>query len=114
MKSLPRPCPSCPWRVDQDASAIPGFDLAKAERVYMEEYRKTLKAKLMKSSGVESIGAQEREAYSHPDYEAHLLGLREAVEVEERLRWQMVAAQTRVEVWRSMESSARAEGRATR
>lgn len=25
------PCPSCPWRVDQDASAIPHFSLSLAE-----------------------------------------------------------------------------------
>lgn len=25
------PCPTCPWRVDQDASAIPGFSLELAE-----------------------------------------------------------------------------------
>lgn len=30
-KTLAKPCPSCPWRVDQDARDIPGFDLAKAE-----------------------------------------------------------------------------------
>ena len=26
-----RPCPSCPWRRDQDGSAIPFYDHAKAE-----------------------------------------------------------------------------------
>jgi hypothetical protein len=86
---------------------------AKAERVYMEEFRKTLKAKLMKKCVDLPVTAQEREAYAHPDYEAHLLGLKEAVEVEERLRWQMVAAQARVEVWRSQEASNRAMDRAS-
>jgi len=28
-----RPCPSCPWRLDQDAQAIPHFQLALAERL---------------------------------------------------------------------------------
>lgn len=28
-----KPCPSCPWRVDQDATAIPGFELELAERL---------------------------------------------------------------------------------
>lgn len=27
------PCPSCPWRVDQDAAAIPHFSLDLAERL---------------------------------------------------------------------------------
>lgn len=80
---------------------------AKANRVYMEEWRKTLKAKLMKSCGLEAIGAQEREAYAHEDYQQHLSGLREAILIEERLRWQMVAAQARIEVWRSQNASNR-------
>jgi hypothetical protein len=42
-----------------------------------------------------------------------LKGLREAVEAEETLRWQMVAAEARVEVWRSQEASNRVEYRAT-
>jgi len=39
--------------------------------------------------------------------------LREAVEIEEEIRWGLVAAQARIEVWRSMEATNRAEGRAT-
>lgn len=86
---------------------------AKADRVYMEEYRKSLKAILMKRSMETAVNAQEREAYSHPEYIELLNGLKEAVEQEERLRWEMVAAQARVEVWRSQEASNRAEFKAT-
>jgi hypothetical protein len=39
--------------------------------------------------------------------------LRTAIEDEERLKWLMVAAEARVEVWRSQEASNRAEYRAT-
>jgi hypothetical protein len=87
---------------------------AKANRVYMEEYRKTLKALLMKQSGAKSAVEQERDAYSHDDYRAHLDGLRAAVEQEELLRWRMVTDQASVEVWRSQESSARAMDRGTK
>ena len=86
---------------------------AKADRVYMEEYRKSLKAILMKRSMETAVNAQEREAYSHPEYIELLNGLKEAVEQEERLRWEMVAAQARVEVWRSQEASNRLEVRVT-
>ena len=89
------------------------FAQAKADRIYLEEYRKSLKAILMKRSGENAINAQEREAYAHPEYQDLLKGLREAVEAEETLRWQMVAAEARVEVWRSQEASNRAEYRAT-
>jgi hypothetical protein len=89
----------------------PRLAKAKAERVYMEEYRKSLKALLMKSSGVESIGAQEREAYSHKDYLAHLEALKTAVQGEEVLRWRMVTDQASIEVWRSQEASNRSMDR---
>jgi hypothetical protein len=45
---------------------------AKANRVYVEEYRKTLKAQLMKEHGSLSAVLQEREAYSDPRYAEHL------------------------------------------
>lgn len=90
----------------------PKLAQAKAHRVYLEEYRKTLKAQLMKSSGETNVNAQEREAYSHPNYITHLEGLREAVQAEELLRWRMVTDQASVEVWRSQEASNRAMDRA--
>lgn len=89
------------------------FAQAKANRIYAEEYRKSLKAMLMKRSMESAVNAQEREAYSHPEYVSLLEGLRDAVEIEEELRWQMVAAQARVEVWRSQEASNRMEGKVT-
>lgn len=31
LNALAKPCPSCPWRMDKDASDIPNFSLALAE-----------------------------------------------------------------------------------
>ena len=89
------------------------FAKAKSERIYLEEYRKSLKALLMKRSLEDAIGAQEREAYAHEDYRKLLNGLKAAVETEESLRWELIAAQTRVEIWRTEQANIRAEGRAT-
>jgi hypothetical protein len=89
------------------------FAKAKAERIYLEEYRKSLKAILMKRSVENAIGAQERDAYAHEEYLALLQGLKAAVEVEEELRWALIAAQARVEIWRSQEATNRVEGRVT-
>lgn len=86
---------------------------AKANRIYCEEYRKSLKAMIMKRSLETAVNAQEREAYSDPEYIQLLQALKEAVEVEEEIRWGLVAAQARIEVWRSMEATNRAEGKAT-
>ena len=89
------------------------FAKAKAERVYLEEYRKSLKAILMKQSMEGAVNAQEREAYSHADYVQLLHGLKEAVEIEEKLRWDLIGAQARVKIWRTEQANNRAEGKAT-
>lgn len=82
---------------------------AKAERIYLEEYRKSLKAILMKESMESAVNAQEREAYSDSQYLKLLAGLRAAVEIEEKLRWDLIAAQARIEIWRTEQANARAE-----
>ncbi len=86
---------------------------AKANVIYMSEYRKTIKATLMASCSEKTESAKETFAYAHPDYKAHLVALQQAVAEAERLRWLLVAAESKIEVWRSLESSARAEGRST-
>lgn len=86
---------------------------AKAERNYLEEYRKSLKAMLMKQCMETAIGAQEREAYAHPDYSALLEGIKVAMEEEEKLRWDLIAAQAAIDIWRTEQSNLRAEGKVT-
>jgi hypothetical protein len=76
------------------------FGKARAERIYLEEYRKTQKALLMnQAAGTDKT--REAKAYAHPDYVVNLKGIQAAREIEEGLRWQMVAAQARIEIWRS-------------
>jgi len=89
------------------------FAKAKSERCYIEEFRKSLKALLMKRSLESAIGAQERDAYADPEYVKLLEGLREAIEKEEKLRWDLIGAQARVEIWRTEQANNRAEGKAT-
>ena len=94
-------------------NALP-YAQAKANRTYLEEYRKTQKALLMQNaemSGINAISAQERDAYAATEYVEHLRALREAVEAEEKLRWLFVAAQARIEAWRSLESTRRIEAK---
>ena len=89
------------------------FAKAKAERTYIEQFRKSLKGILMKRSMETAIGAQEREAYAHPEMVELLMGLRAAVEIEEKLKWDITAAELRVEIWRTEQANNRAEGKAT-
>ena len=60
------------------------FAKAKAERTYIEHFRKSLKGILMKRSMETAIGAQEREAYAHPEMVELLMGLRAAVSCSRR------------------------------
>lgn len=85
----------------------------KGRMVYMTEKRKTIKAMLMGQSSEKTESAKMTFAYSHPDYKAHLQELADAVAEYETMRILMVAAEAKIEVWRSLESSARAEGKAT-
>jgi hypothetical protein len=89
------------------------FADAKAQRVYLEEFRKSKKALLMKQSIEGALGAQERDAYAHAEYVELLKGLKEAVAIEEKLRWDLIAAQARVDIWRTEQANLRLEGKAT-
>ena len=90
------------------------FAKAKSERVYLEEFRKSKKAILMSQSTLEAANAREQYAYSHPEYLLLLDGLRAAVEVEEKLRWDLIAAQARVEIWRTEQANNRNQDRTMR
>ena len=84
---------------------------AKANRVYLEEYRKSLKAALMATQIGEPVNAREIYAYAHHDYTRLLEGIKEAIEAEENLRWRLIAAQAKIEVWRSLSANQRAEAK---
>jgi hypothetical protein len=87
---------------------------AKAERRYLEEFRKTKKALLMGLSDAKAANAREEFAYAHPEYQELLTGLRAAIETEETLGWKLKAAEIRVEVWRSQNASNRNQDRTMR
>lgn len=95
----------------QNSSA---YAKAKSQRVYLEEFRKTKKSLLMAQSSDSTIGGQERDAYRHPEYLQLLEGLREAVEVEETLKWKLIAAQARIDIFRTIEASNRNQDKAAR
>ena len=88
---------------------------AKAHRVYLEEFRKSKKALLMKDAlqmGYEAANAQEREAYADPIYNKLLRGLAAEVEKEETLKWEIEAARLDIEIWRTREATNRMQDKA--
>jgi hypothetical protein len=102
--------------VDYIIENAPKYAKAKAERIYLEEFRKTKKALLMKDAmqmGYESAVAQEREAYAHPEYQELLRGLAVAIETEEAYKWTLTAATLKTEIWRTESANERQSIKAT-
>lgn len=84
---------------------------AKANRIYMEEFRKSVKAQMMTMYNSLPVNAQEREAYRSKTYTDHLKAMQEAVYQDELNRWGMVAATSTIEAWRTYNANRRGEGK---
>lgn len=84
---------------------------AKADRVYLEEYRKVVEAQLMREHSDLAVNAQEREAKADPRYKQHLEVMKDAIERDEYHRWMMKAADAKIEVWRTQSSNQRSIGK---
>jgi hypothetical protein len=77
---------------------------ARADRAYVEEYRSSLEALLMKEfdDGETSGVIQRREARAHPTYRTHLTAIRDAVFEDEKLRFLREAKQAKISAWQTM------------
>jgi|SRR6267154_229 len=84
---------------------------AKANRIYMTEYRKVMKSEGMRKYINLPLAAQEREAYSSHEYKQHLLALKAAIEEDELMTWQMVRARAVIEAWRTASANQRGESK---
>ncbi len=82
---------------------------AKAERVYLEEYRRVIKSNVMKLHLHMPLAAQEREAYASAEYRQHLEAMREAIQADESNRWGLIAAQAVIDAWRTENANRRGE-----
>lgn len=85
---------------------------ARAERLYMEQWVKTVKATLQQEQAGASAAAAEIVALASPRYMAALQAYKQAVEADEYNRFVLAAAEAKIEAWRSQESTRRAEGKA--
>jgi hypothetical protein len=90
------------------------YAIAKANVTYMTEYRKTIKSEIMNQSMAKTEAAKESEAYASERYKEHLELLRQAIVEFEHIRWLMLGAEVKAEVWRSLESSNRILDRSAR
>lgn len=84
---------------------------ATATRVYLQEFRKSLKAQLRAQSDARTEGAKDDFAYAHPDYLKHLEAMRIAVEQDERHRYLIKAAAAKIDAWRTQQANERGQAR---
>lgn len=86
---------------------------AKAEVVYLEEYKKSKLAILQKQYAHDypSNAAQEREARADKEYLKLLEGLKVATERAEKLRWELQISMTGANLWQTLQANERAERR---
>ena len=84
---------------------------AKAERQYLESYRKTVKAKVMKQHLSLPVSAQEREAYASEEMQEIDKAIQIATEEEARLYWLLTSAQIKADAWRTISANARLEAK---
>jgi hypothetical protein len=97
------------WLVENATKAAQ----ARATRLYLEEYRHTVKSLAMKDSGETSAAAQEREAYSSLVYKDHLTSLKQAVFEDEKYRLYYKAAEVKIECYRTYCANLRIQGKLT-
>lgn len=80
---------------------------SKAQRIYLEDYAKVVKASIMRENADKPIGAQEAIAYADPRYSTHLDVMKEAIERDEYHRWMRTAAEAKLEAWRTQSANHR-------
>lgn len=85
---------------------------ARAERLYLEQWIKTVLAQEQAKVNASSMAAAEMQARASSPYVAALEAYKQAIFEDERRRFLRSAAETRVEAWRTQSSNLRAEGKA--
>ena len=84
---------------------------ARAERLYMEQWIKTVLAQEQAKINAPSVAAAEMGARVSEPYTAALQAFKQAIFEDERRRFLRSAAETKIEVFRTQEASRRAEER---
>lgn len=84
---------------------------ARAERLYMEQWIKTVLAQEQAKNPEKSVAAQEVGARISPAFLSALDAYKVAIYEDERRRFLRSAAETKVEAWRTMSSNERAQGK---
>jgi hypothetical protein len=86
---------------------------ARANRVYLEQFIRVVRAErqVQEQQAGASAAAAEAVALASDAYKQTLLAYKESVEADERMRFLCAAAEAKIEAWRSLEATRRAQER---
>lgn len=90
------------------ATSAEDFARAKARVKYIEQFRKTLKARAYLEARGETVSEREAKAYTEPEYVACLESYKDAVYDHEILVAKRLRAELVIEVWRTLNANKRA------
>lgn len=79
----------------------------RAERLYLDDFTRSLKAQIMSEHLAEPLGAQERYAYSDVRYRNHLEALKLAIFEDEKGRFLREAADAKIRAWQTQSRNER-------
>jgi hypothetical protein len=88
------------------------FAKAEADRSYLENFKHSKLALLMKEAelnGITTVAAQDRDARAHPDYLKLLDGLRTATQIAEENKWLLRIAMRGSSLFQTQQAGIRAE-----
>lgn len=80
---------------------------AKADRVYLMEFRKSKWAMLFSQAPEGTVQFKDSWARKHPEYLEVLEGIKAAVEIEEDLKYRLKIAEYEIEAWRTQQANNR-------
>jgi hypothetical protein len=83
------------------------YAYARGNRIYLEHYRKAKRAVLFQKAPNGVVADRAAWAEAHPAYHEILKGIEAAVVAEEEIKWMMVAAQAKIEMWRTQQANGR-------
>jgi len=85
---------------------------ARANRLYLDDFSRVLRANIMSDHLAEPVNAQERYAFADIRYRNHLEALKQAIFEDEKHRFLREAASAKIEAWRTYQANLRAESKA--
>jgi len=93
--------------IDYLRDSAPKAAKAAAEFGYVSEYRKVVKAQIMREHDDKPLGAQEAIAYADPRYKQHLVAIKEAEEQAMYHRFMRGAAEAKLNAWQTQSANNR-------